>query len=71
MGLLPNYKLAFIAIEKLSQYCLNPIHPVGKDKAMVFKSALSLTDQDADLLKSAIPEGLSGKRYSVDIKILT
>jgi hypothetical protein len=81
MALLPNCKQAFIAIEKLSEYCLNPFHPVGKDKAMVFKSVLNLTGQDADFLKDAILYGLTGneavsgrqdrygKRYTVDIKI--
>lgn len=49
---------------------------------MVFKSALRLTDQDAEFLKNTILEALSvneavlgkqdqyGKRYSVDIKII-
>ena len=81
MILLPNYEQAFIAIEKLADYCLNPFHPVGKDKAIVFKSALGLTDQDASFLEEAIlnalPESESvieredqyGKRYTVDIKI--
>jgi hypothetical protein len=81
MALLPNHTRAFIAIEKLSDYCLNPFHPVGKDKAMVFKSALNLTEQDADYLRDLILKGLAeneavsgiqdqyGIRYSVDIKI--
>ena len=30
---LPNYEKAFLAIEKLADYCLNPFHPVGKDAA--------------------------------------
>ncbi len=83
MTLLPNYEQAFIAIEKLVDYCLNPFHPVGKDKAMVFESALDLTDQDADYLKEAILKALPkhgasimkedqyGKRYTVDVKIRT
>ncbi|WKN42115.1 DUF6883 domain-containing protein [Tunicatimonas pelagia] len=81
MSLLPNYEEAFIAIEKLADYCLNSFHPVGKDKARVFKSVLGLTRQDANLLKEAILETLPkheasfvredqyGKRYTVDIKI--
>ncbi len=59
MPLLPNCKQAFIAIEKLSEYCLNPFHPVGKDKAMVFKSVLNLTEQDTDFQKDAILDGLA------------
>ena len=81
MALLPNHQQAFIATEKLKDYCLNPFHPVGKDKAIVFKSALELTTQDADFLKEAILKALPkseaiseredqyGKRYTVDIKI--
>ena len=81
MTLLPNYKQAFIALEKLNDYCLNPLHPVGKDKAIVFRSALGFTDQDANLLSRIIIEQLPeneailgkvdqyGKRYEVDMKI--
>jgi hypothetical protein len=81
MTLLPNYEKAFIGIEKLADYCLNPFHPTGKDKALVFKAALGLNEQDADYLKEAILEALSkyeafinredqyGKRYTVDVKI--
>ncbi len=81
MSLLPDHERAFVAIEKLKDYCLNSFHPVGKDKAIVFKSALGLTDQDADFLNRAIFEKLSeseatlgredqyGKRYIVDMKI--
>jgi hypothetical protein len=49
MNLLPNYEQAFVAIEKLADYCLNLSHPVGKDKAVVFESALGFTRYDADL----------------------
>ncbi len=81
MILLPNHQHAFIAIEKLRDYCLNSFHPVGKEKAIVFKAALGLTNQDAKLLKEAVLEEISrsgvimeredeyGKRYTVDIKI--
>ena len=81
MTLLPNHSQASVAIEKLKDYCLNPFHPVGKDKALVFRSALGLTDQDADYLKRMIIEKLPeseavlekedqyGKRYTVDMKI--
>lgn len=80
MALLPNYKQAYIAIEKLSEYCLNPFHPVGKDKAMMFKSVLNLTEKDADFLNGEILDGLVrneavsglqdqyGRRFTVDIQ---
>lgn len=78
---MPNFEHAFIGIKKLENYCLNPIHPVGKNKAFVFKSALGFTDKDAKLLKEAILKGLNdgeislgkedqyGKRYIVDVEI--
>lgn len=81
MTLLPNCEQAFITVEKLRDYCLNPLHPTGKDKAVVFESALGLTNQQADFLKKAIFEALPkseatpgredqyGKRYTVDVKI--
>lgn len=81
MVLLPNYQQAFIAIEKLRDYCLNSFHPIGKDEAVVFESALNFTSQDIYLLQDAIHRGLSrseaipgkkdqyGKRYTVDVKI--
>lgn len=81
MGLLPNYKRAFIASEKISDYCLNLNHPVGKDKAIVFKSVLNFTENDTNFLIAAILAELYnnecipgiqdeyGKRYSVEIKI--
>lgn len=81
MTLLPNHEKAFITIEKLADYCLNSFHPIGKDKAKVFKLVLGLTDQDADYLKEVILKALPkhkasimredqyGKRYTVDVKI--
>ncbi len=81
MRLLPNYKKAFIAIEKLTDYCLNQHHPAGKQKAIVFKSALDITSIHALLLKEAIADGLSkyeclqkeadfyGVRFSVKMNI--
>ncbi len=81
MKRLPNYTNAQIAIEKLSEYCLNELHPVGKEKAIVFKSALGITAEHTSLLKEAICEGLQhnycsekvgdkfGKRYLVKMKL--
>ena len=81
MNRLPNYKNAFIAIEKLTEYCLNNFHPIGKHKAAVFNSALDLNFNDALLLKNQILEGLAineciktigdafGQRYNVEMKI--
>ncbi len=78
---LPNVENAFIDISKLTDYCLNEEHPVGKHKAKVFKSALGMTmfhaDVLADLLWTAVQNadceiGLSdeyGNRYLTDVLI--
>ena len=78
---LPNYHRAVIDIRKLSKYCLNPAHPVGKHKASVFKAGLGVTQKDAESLKGQILDGLAnsdakisnedrfGIRYSVQMDI--
>lgn len=43
-----------INIRKLSDYCLNPFHPVGKHKARVFASCLGIGRQDAEILRKNI-----------------
>jgi len=43
-----------IDIKKLSEYCLNSDHPVGKHKARVFHASLGLVKRDAKLLKREI-----------------
>jgi hypothetical protein len=37
---LPNAERAFVDIEKLRGYCLNPYHIRGKNKARIFSSIL-------------------------------
>lgn len=81
MVLLPQHENAIIAIEKLEEYCLNPNHPTGKNKALVFKSVYGIRQSDAYFLKQCILEeiynyravlnrtDIFGKRYFVDIKI--
>lgn len=58
----------------------NPNHEIGKHKARVFKSALNLTYQDAEVLQSALLEAVKtveaeigkldkhGQRYTVDFE---
>ena len=43
-----------IDIRKLSDYCLNSDHPVGKHKARVFYASLGIVKRDAKLLKREI-----------------
>ncbi len=51
---LPNAQQAYIDIRKLEDYCLNDEHPRGKDKAIVFKSALGVTRIHSLILKNEI-----------------
>lgn len=54
MARLPNGERALISTEKLVDYCLNPNHPRGKDKARVFASVLGITRDTASQLASLI-----------------
>ncbi len=81
MDRLPNFANAFVGIEKLTEYSLSELHPVGKEKAIVFKSVLGITSENALLLKEAILLGVGqnsstkkqtdeyGKRFTVNMKI--
>jgi hypothetical protein len=76
---LPNADAAVVDIAKLRDYCLNDAHPVGKHKAIVFKSALGFTASDAELVRDSLIDAVSilecmlgvvdeyGKRYTVDV----
>jgi hypothetical protein len=80
---LPNAENAVVDIHKLSGYCLNPAHSIGKHKARVFESALGLTADDAPLLRDtllrivveaeAVPgeEDEFGQRFTVDFIMRT
>jgi len=76
MNILPNADKAVLKIEKLKDYCLNNLHPVGKHKARVFQSVLGLNADDDEELKNFILEKIKknkailgetdkyGKRYT-------
>jgi hypothetical protein len=78
---LPNGERAFVDVEKLRHYCLDPTHPRGRHKARVFASALGLAAAEAEalrmsLMKAAAEEdgvpGVSdrhGSRYTLDVRI--
>ena len=51
---LPNYQNAVILRDKLEGYALNPGHPVGKNKAVVFRSALGFEQSDWEMLRDSI-----------------
>lgn len=78
---IPNVESATINPKKLTEYALNPNHPVGGNKAKVFESALGYNQSNADDLMRQIYEKLPsseavvgkldqyGQRYTVDIPI--
>lgn len=50
---LPDGERAIVDIRKLLDYCLNPQHPRGRNKARVF-AAIGLHESDAEELRAAI-----------------
>lgn len=53
---LPGAGHAVVDLNKLSDYCLNLMHPRGRHKARVFTSALSITQVEAEFLRGALPQ---------------
>jgi len=78
---LPNGQNAIINISKLRDYCLNLEHHTGRNKAWVFRAALGLTVDKAELLQSALFEAANtqeaiftkqneyGQYYQLDFKM--
>ena len=78
---LPNGECAIVDIRKLQEYCLNPQHPRGRNKARVFAS-VGIRETDAEELVTnllaaasdaeARPGGASpyGQRYVVDFDLV-
>lgn len=82
MPKLPNAEHAHASLEKLRDYSLNLDHPRGKNKAIVFRSALGFTINDAERLRSIILDAMLtleavekspneyGRRFVVDIPMI-
>lgn len=51
---LPNAGRAFVEIQKLRDYCLNPLHPRGRHKARVFTRKLGVSAAETELLRAAL-----------------
>jgi hypothetical protein len=78
---LPNYQGAVIPENKLLRYSLDPTHPRGRHKAVVFKSALGFDQSNWRQLKQRILNELPynevvatredswGKRYKMLVRI--
>jgi hypothetical protein len=58
MNQLPNWENAMITPGKLEDYCLNPFHTKGKDKARVFNAVLGFSQEDALELKELILDNI-------------
>lgn len=58
---LPNPEQAIVEMQKLTGYCLSFEHSDGRHKAYVFRSALGLTIDNAEELRSALLEAV--QRY--------
>lgn len=52
---------AVVEIRKLRDYCLNPLHPRGRNKARVFASVLGLTADDTEKLREELSAAVSGE----------
>ena len=78
---LPNADRAVVEIEKLRDYCLNPVHPRGRHKSRVFLSSCGMTAEHADDLRDALLDAARtletepgeeddyGQRYVVDLEV--
>lgn|ERR1022692_1797927 len=78
---LPNGEHAIVDIRKLQEYCLNPQHPRGLNKARVF-AAVGIRDSDAEELMEALGTAARdgeatygavssyGQRYVVDFEFV-
>ncbi|MGH9784449.1 MAG: DUF6883 domain-containing protein, partial [Terriglobia bacterium] len=52
--LIPNAEGAIVDIRKLRDYCLNPMHREGKQKARLFAAVLDMTADDAADLREIL-----------------
>jgi filamentous hemagglutinin len=80
-GILVNADQAVINPSKLTDYALNPDHPVGGNKAVVFDSSLGFNQSSADDFLAQLKQGVTknpgtpgvvdqfGSRFTVDIPV--
>ncbi|MEH1885305.1 DUF6883 domain-containing protein [Nostoc sp.] len=80
-NLLPNAENAVVDIRKLRDYCLNPEHDKGKDKARLFSASLGMKDENAEELRQILLEAVRiqevslgrcdefGQRYILDFTL--
>lgn len=80
---LPDGRHVFIDIRKLAEYVLNLDHPLGRNKARVFKAVLGITAEQAGALRETIIVGVRdgqwiwtrsdefGDRFYIDCPVST
>lgn len=80
-GRVPNAENAQIDPRKLTEYALNPDHPVGGNKAKVFEAATGFNRSNYESLMQQIQDGVRttpatpgkadafGQRFTVDIEV--
>jgi hypothetical protein len=78
---IPYADRAEVSMNKLRDYCLNPLHDEGKHKARVFASALGMTAADAESLRDLLLQAVRtqdaqpgykdayGQRYIMDLQV--
>jgi len=81
MSRLPHSERAVLDVNKIEDYCLDPMHLHGRHKARVFRSALGLIRSDAAWLREALLQGVRdneavelvsdifGVRWRVDLPV--
>ena len=79
--LIPHAERAVVDIRKLRDYCLNPMHREGKQKARLFAAALDMTAHDAVDLREILLQVVKthdaqlgrrdeyGQRYRIDFAL--
>jgi hypothetical protein len=79
---LPNPERASIPADKLEGYALNPNHSEGRHKAVVFRSALGLDQENAAALRAALRQALKtenatpttrnpyGQKYQIEFEMI-
>jgi hypothetical protein len=65
---LPNGERAYVDIEKLRGYCLNPFHIRRKHKARIFSSILGLTLDNAEELRESLLEAAKNIHANPDVE---
>ena len=64
---LPNAEQAFIPEAKLRNYLLSPVHPIGKNKARIFRARGFTLENWRDLERALLQLALEAEVYSTEL----